>query len=325
MRMHESSTTGDDGRPSGSGRAPRGSRSRRMPKLPDQTGRRIVVTGVQQRHRQGDRHPPGRRRRRRRASPSARRRRARPPPPRSAPRTPRADVEVRELDLADLASVRRFAAGIVDEDRPLDVLVNNAGVMAPPERFETVDGFELQFGTNFLGPFALTNLLHAVRCCRAEAPRVVTMSSLAAIPGRIRFADLQWQRGYSRLPRLRAVEARRPAARAAPAPLTVEPTGPCSAPPPTPATPARTCSRPGARSVGRRRCGRAAGAAVHPGRRAGQRAAAVRRGRAERRGRRVLRPAGAVRHDRPDHRRVDPPARRGARTWRAACGPSPRT
>ncbi|WP_316316586.1 SDR family NAD(P)-dependent oxidoreductase, partial [Clavibacter michiganensis] len=109
---------------------------------------------------------------------------------------PGADVEVRELDLADLASVHRFVDEIVADDRPLDVLVNNAGVMAPPKRFETADGFELQFGTNFLGPFALTNLLLPT-LLRAPSPRVATMSSLAAVFGSIRFEDLQWERGYN--------------------------------------------------------------------------------------------------------------------------------
>ncbi len=116
---------------------------------------------------------------------------------------PGADLEVRELDLADLGSVRRFAAGIAGEDRPLHVLVNNAGVMAPPERFETADGFELQFGTNFLGHLALTNLLLPTLLGTPSGsddprpPRVATMSSLAAIPGSIRFADPQWEHGYN--------------------------------------------------------------------------------------------------------------------------------
>jgi NAD(P)-dependent dehydrogenase (short-subunit alcohol dehydrogenase family) len=116
---------------------------------------------------------------------------------------PSADLEVRELDLADLGSVRRFAAGIADDGRPLHVLVNNAGVMAPPERFETADGFELQFGTNFLGHLALTNLLLPTLLGTASGsddprpPRVATMSSLAAIPGSIRFTDPQWEHGYN--------------------------------------------------------------------------------------------------------------------------------
>ncbi|ROQ07134.1 MULTISPECIES: SDR family oxidoreductase [unclassified Curtobacterium] len=166
-----------------------------MPKLPDQTERRIVVTGSNS--------GTGKEAATRLAAAGASvvlavRTTAKGDAAAAEIRAahPNADVEVRELDLADLASVRRFADGIVGEDRPIDVLVNNAGVMAPPKRFETVDGFELQFGTNFLGPFALTNLL-LPSLLRAEAPRVTTMSSLAAIPGRIRFGDLQWERGYN--------------------------------------------------------------------------------------------------------------------------------
>ena len=106
---------------------------------------------------------------------------------------PGAELEVRRLDLADLASVAEFAQGLVDDGEPLHVLVNNAGVMAPPRRFTTADGFELQFGSNFLGPFALTVRLLPL-LLRADAPRVATMSSSAAWLGRIRFDDLQWTR-----------------------------------------------------------------------------------------------------------------------------------
>ncbi|MDR6868180.1 NAD(P)-dependent dehydrogenase (short-subunit alcohol dehydrogenase family) [Microbacterium resistens] len=109
--------------------------------------------------------------------------------------SPDAQLEVRRLDLADLASVRDFAAGILEDSRPVHVLVNNAGVMAPRTRFETVDGFELQFGSNFLGPFALTNLLLPTLLA-ADAPRVTTMSSGAANIGRIRFDDLQSSHRY---------------------------------------------------------------------------------------------------------------------------------
>jgi NAD(P)-dependent dehydrogenase (short-subunit alcohol dehydrogenase family) len=104
---------------------------------------------------------------------------------------PTADLEVRQLDLADLASVRAFASGMLADGRPIDVLVNNAGVMAPPNRMTTADGFELQFGTNFLGPFALTNLL-LPRILSSNAPRVATMSSFVANFGRIRLDDLDW-------------------------------------------------------------------------------------------------------------------------------------
>ncbi|MBA8991168.1 NAD(P)-dependent dehydrogenase (short-subunit alcohol dehydrogenase family) [Curtobacterium pusillum] len=166
-----------------------------MPQIPDQTGRRIVVTGANS--------GTGKETATRLAAAGASvvlavRTTSKGDEAADAIRSahPGADVEVRELDLADLSSVRRFAAGVVNEDRPLDVLVNNAGVMAPPKRFETVDGFELQFGTNYLGPFALTNLLLPA-LLRSSDARVATMSSIAAVPGRIRFDDLQWERGYN--------------------------------------------------------------------------------------------------------------------------------
>ena len=109
--------------------------------------------------------------------------------------TPAARLDVRRVDLADLASVREFADGLIAAGTPVDVLINNAGVMAPPTRMTTADGFELQFGSNFLGPFALTmRLLPLVLA--APAPRVVTMSSGVASYGRIRFGDLQWEHGY---------------------------------------------------------------------------------------------------------------------------------
>src|SRR6202035_2799913 len=65
---------------------------------------------------------------------------------------PHAQLEVRQVDLADLASVTQFADGLIADGAPLDLLVNNAGVMAPPTRMTTADGFELQMGSNFLGP-----------------------------------------------------------------------------------------------------------------------------------------------------------------------------
>ena len=104
---------------------------------------------------------------------------------------PGARLEVRRLDLASLASVREFAASVIADDKPLHALVNNAGVMIPPHRIETADGFELQFGTNFLGPFALTKLLLPV-LLEAPQARVATMSSGTANFGRIRFDDLNW-------------------------------------------------------------------------------------------------------------------------------------
>jgi NAD(P)-dependent dehydrogenase (short-subunit alcohol dehydrogenase family) len=109
---------------------------------------------------------------------------------------PHAKVRAEVMDLASLQSVRMFAAKVSDEAK-LDLLVNNAGVMAVPTRQETVEGFELQFGTNFLGPFALTALLLPA-LQRAPAPRVTTVSSGAANMGlkRINFEDLQWAKSY---------------------------------------------------------------------------------------------------------------------------------
>jgi len=108
---------------------------------------------------------------------------------------PAARLEVRRVDLADLASVRDFADGLTAGGTPLDLLVNNAGVMTPPTRMTTADGFELQFGSNYLGPFALTMRLLPLLLA-APAPRVVTMSSGVANMGRIHFDDLQWERRY---------------------------------------------------------------------------------------------------------------------------------
>jgi NAD(P)-dependent dehydrogenase (short-subunit alcohol dehydrogenase family) len=95
------------------------------------------------------------------------------------------ETEVRELDLADLASIRAFASAW---DGEIDLLINNAGVMVPPLG-RTKDGFELQFGTNHLGHFALTNLLLA-----QVRGRVVTVSSGAHRMGQIDFDDLNWER-----------------------------------------------------------------------------------------------------------------------------------
>jgi NAD(P)-dependent dehydrogenase (short-subunit alcohol dehydrogenase family) len=109
---------------------------------------------------------------------------------------PSARVEPRALDLASLASVRAFAAQVLTEFPALDLLINNAGVMAPPLA-RTVDGFELQLGTNHLGHFALTGLLLGALEA-APAPRVVNVSSNAHRMGRMRFEDLNWEKGYSR-------------------------------------------------------------------------------------------------------------------------------
>ena len=109
---------------------------------------------------------------------------------------PNASVEVSALDLASLASVRAFAERFRTDHETLDLLINNAGVMAPPRR-ETADGFELQLGTNHLGHFALTALLIDAMEQRDDA-RVVTVSSGAHRMGRIDFEDLQSTRRYKR-------------------------------------------------------------------------------------------------------------------------------
>ncbi len=107
-----------------------------------------------------------------------------------------AAVEVAELDLANLKSVRAFAERFRAAHRELHVLVNNAGVMALPYR-PTADGFEMQFGTNHLGHFALTGWLLDPLLASGGA-RVVTVSSTAHRFGSIRFDDLQWERGYGK-------------------------------------------------------------------------------------------------------------------------------
>jgi len=109
---------------------------------------------------------------------------------------PRASVEAMALDLASLASVRSFAATFLAAHTTLDVLCNNAGVMALPYR-KTADGFEMQFGTNHLGHFALTGLLLEPLLATPGA-RVVNVSSGAHRMGSIHFDDLQWERSYRR-------------------------------------------------------------------------------------------------------------------------------
>jgi NAD(P)-dependent dehydrogenase (short-subunit alcohol dehydrogenase family) len=108
---------------------------------------------------------------------------------------PAADLDVRILDLASLASVREFAAAVAADHGHVDVLINNAGVMMPP-RSETADGFELQFGTNHLGHFALTGLLLDALVA-GTGSRVVTVSSLEHRPGKLDWDDLQSESGYS--------------------------------------------------------------------------------------------------------------------------------
>ncbi|WP_027552232.1 SDR family oxidoreductase [Bradyrhizobium sp. Cp5.3] len=110
-------------------------------------------------------------------------------------RFPDALIAYEPLDLASLASVADFARRFAASHEQLDLLINNAGVMALPRRQETTDGFEMQLGTNYLGHYALTaHLLPLLR--RAKVPRVVNLSSLAHRSGAINFDDLQSKRSY---------------------------------------------------------------------------------------------------------------------------------
>ncbi|KFC69762.1 putative oxidoreductase/Short-chain dehydrogenase [Devosia sp. LC5] len=109
---------------------------------------------------------------------------------------PSAKLRFERLDLASLRSVEDFAGRMMQRHERLDILINNAGVMVPPARQETEDGFELQFGTNYLGHFALTaHLLPLLQ--KGRDARVVTLSSVAARNGHIDFADLQSAKTYN--------------------------------------------------------------------------------------------------------------------------------
>ncbi|SDF01101.1 NAD(P)-dependent dehydrogenase, short-chain alcohol dehydrogenase family [Blastococcus aurantiacus] len=109
-------------------------------------------------------------------------------------RVPGATITLHPLDLASLESVAAFSSALLEEGRPIDVLINNAGVMTPPERRTTVDGHELQFGTNHLGHFALVaQLLPLLRAGRA---RVTSQVSIAANRYAINWDDPQWESAY---------------------------------------------------------------------------------------------------------------------------------
>lgn len=108
---------------------------------------------------------------------------------------PQASLVFEQVDLADLASIAAFGRRLNAVYDRIDMLINNAGVMTPPRREVTVDGFELQFGTNYLGHFALTShVLPLLR--RGTAPRVISVSSIANRGARINFDDLQSERSY---------------------------------------------------------------------------------------------------------------------------------
>lgn len=111
-------------------------------------------------------------------------------------RSPHASVELAALDLSSLASIRAFAEAVKSKHNKLDILINNAGLMAIPKA-KTADGFEMQFGVNHLGHFALTGLL-LDRLLAAPGSRVVNVSSQAHTGGKINFDDLQSEKSYSR-------------------------------------------------------------------------------------------------------------------------------
>jgi len=106
-----------------------------------------------------------------------------------------ADIRFQQVDLASLRSIESAAGRFLEEGRAIDILLNNAGIMSPPMRRETEDGFEAQFGTNHLGHFALTaRLLPLLR--QSKAARVVNVTSIAHRYGGIRFDDLQSRQRY---------------------------------------------------------------------------------------------------------------------------------
>lgn len=108
---------------------------------------------------------------------------------------PAAEVSLRPLDLSSLASVAALGRQLRAEERPIHLLINNAGVMTPPDRQVTADGFEVQFGTNHLGHVALVReLLPLLRAGRA---RVTSQVSIAASRGAINWDDLNWERSYN--------------------------------------------------------------------------------------------------------------------------------
>lgn len=108
---------------------------------------------------------------------------------------PAGTIRFEKLDLADLGSVKAFGERLRAQRQSLDLLINNAAVMTPPERKVTKDSFELQLGTNYLGHFALTALLLPL-LLQASQPRVITLSSIAHRSGVISFEDLQSERHY---------------------------------------------------------------------------------------------------------------------------------
>ena len=156
--------------------------------------------------------------------------------------SPRADVTLQALDLSSLDSVRSAADALRTAYPRIDLLINNAGVMWTPKQV-TQDGFEMQFGTNHLGHFALTGLL-LDHLLPVRGSRVVTVSSMGhRLRAAIHFDDLQWERGYDRTAPTAAIQAGQPAVhlraaapawRPGPAPRTPPSPSPRTPAPPTP-------------------------------------------------------------------------------------------
>ena len=113
-------------------------------------------------------------------------------------KTPHANVRFEQVDLASLASIAAFSDRLLAQGRPIDILINNAGVMALPKRQVTADGFEMQFGTNYLSHFALTGRLLPLLI--ASQARVVQLSSMAHRGGRISLNDLNYEQDYKPWP-----------------------------------------------------------------------------------------------------------------------------
>ncbi len=109
-------------------------------------------------------------------------------------RTPHATVSLRSLDLSSLESVAELGAALNADGEPIDIFIGNAGVMTPPTRLTTVDGFEMQFGTNHLGHAALIG--HLLPLLRAGHGRVTLQLSIAANRGTVNWADPNWERSY---------------------------------------------------------------------------------------------------------------------------------
>jgi NAD(P)-dependent dehydrogenase (short-subunit alcohol dehydrogenase family) len=118
---------------------------------------------------------------------------------------PQAQLEIAQLDLASLGSVRAAAQSFFATNRRLDLLINNAGVMAIPQRRLTSDGFELQLGTNHFGHFALTGLLlpALLKPSTAAPARIITVSSIAHRGATMDFANLNWEHDYKPWPAYR--------------------------------------------------------------------------------------------------------------------------